>query len=494
MKDGSTYLIPENITRLSIVSDTVDGALFQDTSGHVHGFVTTLDMSATAATTASGAMDLIIPTLQQSLGITSGESILAVAVATSSAGKTTGGAVNGNYSVPLATATTGHELVLKILESLGIKNFQVSGTVVNGSATQAFRLQVSLLYRNAADVLLAAAVVPTTNYDVYQGLINGAVNFTNIINYGITLKTTRNIFTAGERIQKADFLMVVDNSGSMNEEQVAVANNATNFFTKLANAGLDFMIGVITTGPTYKAASEIDLDGDILRGTGFTKDKASFETAVKVGIDGSGIESGLYFAEKSLLAGGTVVTAGYPRSGATLSVIFISDERDQYSSYGSNAAFNFESNLFVDNGYLAHAIVADPDTGCSGTGGNASGSEDYKKLVNKTGGTYGNICQADYGATLDIIIQQARGGRYQLTEKDVPYSRIQVTVNGVEILPLSGENGFLYNFASRTITFFGTAIPQEGAEVIVTYKYPQLNPGFLNLPENTEPLERQKNH
>ncbi|POB68642.1 cell surface protein, partial [Vibrio vulnificus] len=77
----------------------------------------------------------------------------------------------------------------------------------------------------------------------------------------------------------------------------------------------------------------------------------------KPGTNGSGYERGIYFAEMALApTTGTVAVAGYPRAGASLSVIIMSDEESQYPTRD----FDVNNNLFVDNGYRVYSIV-DPN-------------------------------------------------------------------------------------------------------------------------------------
>ncbi len=122
----------------------------------------------------------------------------------------------------------------------------------------------------------------------------------------MTVSTITNGFTSAGA-PKADFLFVVDNSGSMAQEQTAVSNVAGSFFDRMTQTAADFKIGVITT------------DSASLRSPGFTNVKTQFTSEIAAGINGNNIESGLHFAGTALSPGNSVNSAGYPRAGGAAS-------------------------------------------------------------------------------------------------------------------------------------------------------------------------------
>lgn len=163
----------------------------------------------------------------------------------------------------------------------------------------------------------------------------------------------------------ADILFVVDNSGSMADEQENLAVNFDRFINQIAGAG-DYQIGVVSTdqvnqiereglaGQSY--ASEYpfrwlgsDISGcvatnpPITRGcfrgpnantrivSSATMDRdtqiSAFGQNVRVGSCGSGSETGLD-AMISALEQANGCNAGFIRDGANLVVIFVSDEQD----------------------------------------------------------------------------------------------------------------------------------------------------------------------
>src|SRR5215211_2581959 len=54
-----------------------------------------------------------------------------------------------------------------------------------------------------------------------------------------------------KRCEKMDVLFVIDNSGSMGQEQTNLIANFPAFITVLNNSGLDYRVAVTTTGRNY---------------------------------------------------------------------------------------------------------------------------------------------------------------------------------------------------------------------------------------------------
>jgi hypothetical protein len=154
---------------------------------------------------------------------------------------------------------------------------------------------------------------------------------------------------------KMDILFVVDNSFSMQEEQVNLANNFPEFARVLdeyrveTGEPLDYRVGVTTTArdiftrqlgiiSPVPADSPPD-NGVFRRARGMTRSwietadtdrRTLLQSVADVGIDGSGIEMPLDAARLALstqLASGGP-NAGFIREDALLAVVFLTDEED----------------------------------------------------------------------------------------------------------------------------------------------------------------------
>jgi len=233
----------------------------------------------------------------------------------------------------------------------------------------------------------------------------------------------------------------------MRNEQTAISEAADAFESSILSSGLDFMIGTITT------------DSMTLRDTsangGFTNDITEFKSDAKPGTSGSGTETGIWFAEQSLLSGGTVTAEGFPRSGASLSVIILSDEQSQYTSRSGGVVFDPLNNLFVTQGYRAYSIITLSQNAVS----------QYDDLAQATGGTVSSISDtAVFPVIMNNIALNAGGASssFILSKPPLASSISVIVVNSL-------VDGWTFSFSTNTILFHGSAIPTGGTLVSVTY-------------------------
>jgi hypothetical protein len=153
------------------------------------------------------------------------------------------------------------------------------------------------------------------------------------VDLNLTLETvpagipTEEHFTAGEAVNAVDILFVVDNSGSMADDQQQLADNFEAFFADaLADGQHDFNVGVTTTDVLLIDAAAGSLVGSVPILTPSTpRLEAEFANNVLVGIEGAGVELGL---EATRLALDPSLNVGFVRREAALSVVFVADEDD----------------------------------------------------------------------------------------------------------------------------------------------------------------------
>jgi hypothetical protein len=128
-------------------------------------------------------------------------------------------------------------------------------------------------------------------------------------------------------VPAVDVLFVVDNSGSMEDDQAQLAANFAAFFEAgLTSEAPMFQVGVTTTDVLSVGSARGRLVGEpaILDGT--TPQLAdAFAANVRVGIDGFGLELGLEAMRLALLE---PENARLFRRDAALSVVFVTDEDD----------------------------------------------------------------------------------------------------------------------------------------------------------------------
>ena len=369
------------------------------------------------------------------------------------------------YSVSLYTPIQPTTLANNLVQYLGV-NTQ-NGIITNlpaASGSESFETEYTLIigviYFNQNEIVVSVAVVPTSLAGTYAHVTSGIISANNVGDVGATPSNGTDSFTAQGGGGMADFLFVIDNSGSMSQEQSAVSSAATAFENAITNSGLDYRIGIITTDSATLRDGYTD--------GGFTADIAEFSADVVVGTSGSATESGIWFSEQSLQStifgdaiDGTVTTDGYPRTGASLSVIIMSDERSQYTSRSGGVAFDTLNNLFIDRGYHVYAMIEPNDS-----------NSQYSPLALATGGTVADIGDITVFPTIMNNIAISAGGassQFILTEAPID-ATINVSVNGSAV-SRDGVNGWTYNIANNSVVFHGTALLTGGETVKVDYEY-----------------------
>ncbi|WP_318464958.1 vWA domain-containing protein [Photobacterium leiognathi] len=369
------------------------------------------------------------------------------------------GDISASYNIELFTSKKPTELLTEIMQKIAINKingkFDTLIPAKSEQPTENFQFDISISFSEITKTaVITSTLVAKDKSEVYSDLIASTTSESVTAPIGTSLIPHKDTYTAAEqKTAKSDFLFVIDNSGSMGGEQDEISKLTTDFIDTMNETAIDFNVAVITT------------DSDTLRGKGFTNDKSQIEKDLKPGTNGSGIEKGIYFAEKALApTTGTVAIAGYPRQGASLSVIIMSDEKSQY---GSNPKpFDPKSNLFVDNQYKVYAIVQPQHAEYS----------QYDDLANETLGKSLNINEKnEYKTFVELIAKNsgviAAGYHLSMAKiNSILSSSIAVTVDG-QLVTRSKFNGWEYYPLAQKVIFTGAAIPTAGAKIEIGYQY-----------------------
>ena len=293
--------------------------------------------------------------------------------------------------------------------------------------------------------------------------------------------------------QTVDVLFVVDNSGSMSEEQDNLRDNFGDFIGGAQMFANDYQLGIITTDMDDEdEAGRLRGDPRVMRrGAGVEQ---QFRDTIRVGTNGSGQEKGLAAAEAALsdpLIFDTGVACngnddcvapdqcingacggfnrGFLREEAALEVVFVSDE-DDYSTAPLNYYVDFLKNIkgFRNEGrFHAHAIVGANNgqaRACDSADGQADAGRKYVEVAQRTNGGIYSICDDDFGVALREIGNRAFGLPVQFfLSRPAIEATIQVQVDGQ-----ARPNGWEYDQESNSVVF--DVAPQPRQTIRVDYE------------------------
>jgi hypothetical protein len=306
--------------------------------------------------------------------------------------------------------------------------------------------------------------------------------------------------------RKVDILWVIDNSGSMASSQANLAAHFQSFIQNFQNAGSDFHMAV-TTSDAYMAPYYNDFtrsrirdgvtDSDRNQHSGvfvMTPSTANlsqvFLTNITQGIRGSGDERVFSSFEETLK---NSWNSSFRRTDASLAIIMVSDE-DDFShndfttgmngyyfteDYNDPTLFSIQHYMDFLTSYTATAgagknftvnAITIHDDACYNQlkGSGQKKSQRYEALVAASGGTLISLC-SDFTQSLQDLSKSIvqLSSKFQLNRIPVE-SSIVVIVDGVTV-PHDAANGWIYESASNSIAFYGTAIPQAGADVVINF-------------------------
>jgi hypothetical protein len=250
----------------------------------------------------------------------------------------------------------------------------------------------------------------------------------------------------------ADILFVIDNSGSMSEEQALLRSGFPSFTSALntySGGTLEWHVAITSTDVASAGAGKqgalVEFSGMppntyfLDSSTNVNQANAAFQSTVMLGTAGSGDERGIagarMAAEKEF---GTATTHGFIRADTPLSVIVLSDEDERSSQDPTNGQYiamepidmpaNFVPEIrlldtasSIPKTITFHSIVTSTAQCLAGPGENMGST--YMSLSNLTNGIIGDICalnqsyQDQLNSLASSIVNEAR--TYTLPCNDV---------------------------------------------------------------------------
>lgn len=280
-----------------------------------------------------------------------------------------------------------------------------------------------------------------------------------------------------------DVLFVVDNSGSMEQEQANLAANFPQFMNYFLGSGIDYHIGVISTDlVTGSQAGKLQSAMGYRYIDEFTDNPTDvFAAMATVGSNGNWEERGRDAVFTALdLRRDAPENQGFYRGGAGLEVVFVSDE-DDVSELMSETEFLqwFEGLKWSPERTNAHAIVTPRNVNQCPEG--LTPGIDYLELADATEGQKFNICEDDWAPMLDSLGLATSGLRMEYFLSRLPVlSTLEVTVTSPEGITfqyvecLAGDEiedescQVAYTPVRNSITFLDEE-PEPFSEVYIQY-------------------------
>ncbi len=263
---------------------------------------------------------------------------------------------------------------------------------------------------------------------------------------------------------KVDILWVVDDSGSMANDQQRLASNFSAFIHDFLTENVDFQMGITTTDATSRGDGKwvgnykhLTSEAAKSNETKFIND---FKRTIAVGTGGSAIEAGLHTSLRFLERYSKRIPDPFLREDAYLAIIYIADEEDQspksvqhyldgITALKANASkvkiYSIVSSKTIKNSWETrgdrYMLAADTVGGV-----NADIKDDFYHILRNMGASIVNLTDSFALSAL-------------------PYQgEVEVYVNQTRVL-----HGWSLDQGTRSIRFEDQATPAEGAVIEVKY-------------------------
>ncbi len=260
-----------------------------------------------------------------------------------------------------------------------------------------------------------------------------------------------------------DILLVVDDSGSMAQDNLKLANRLKGFADDLTNrCKVDWQMCVTTTDTDYYKGRPIQWQGTtshILKPSTPSLENVFVNTIKWIGHGWNNDEQGIKAMNLAVQDNGRSKCF---RSNAALSVILISDEDER--SVGGNAslstlqykpmeALNFptsfpttvrntfgNSKKFNVNSIIVNDSTCKAQQDAQGSGAKSFYGTHYKALSQSTGGGVGSICSNDYLSHLNLFANNITRTMSSLDLQCTPVRTPEITIRPAQTTTISIMN------------------------------------------------------
>lgn len=254
-----------------------------------------------------------------------------------------------------------------------------------------------------------------------------------------------------------DFVMAVDNSGSMDDTVEQVERNLGAFATRLAAVNVDYHVVLVSERGTDRDEPDVCIPpplagpncGDTDRFIHIDREVGSHNAFERIIECYDGCRGNAY--------------RNFLRAGSLLQFVIVTDDESRMD-WPDFRLFFIQNNW---PGFILHGIVGLEDRGCV-----ADRGDEYIRAANETGGRLLHICDNDWGEVLDVLLdvtvtQLQR--TFALAGQPIPDS-IRVFIadaNGVELEQIGNWS---YDALGNAVVFAEAAMLEAGARVIIRYQ------------------------
>jgi hypothetical protein len=265
---------------------------------------------------------------------------------------------------------------------------------------------------------------------------------------------------------KLDLLVVVDNSGSMKEEQANLGTKLNPLLSKVEKS--DWQIAVATTDPDDGCRIDLIKKSD-------TNPSQKFAAAVQRGTNGSGVERGILQAVRGL-QNPCLLSQDWVRADSTLAVLIISDEDnchiDTAQGYGCTGEddlsythlTNYMSSIrTLGTDARIYGIIWHPSTAQAQCTTALKTGDAYAQAIEASGGKWGSICDADYTNTLTAISEDVA------KILDYEFELAETPIDGSLKVLVDGSIFDQFTLEDKLVKF--TEAPPFGSKVEFAYRH-----------------------
>ena len=268
------------------------------------------------------------------------------------------------------------------------------------------------------------------------------------------------VYQINEEIEEkpVDFVMAIDNSGSMEDTVAQVEDNLGDFATRLVDSGIDYRFVVVAARGTDRSDPDVCVP-EPMAGSNCSNSARFYHASQEVDshdayerliecLDGCGRNDRQSYGD-------------FLREDALKQIIVVTDDESDTTWASFRDTYRGRIGDFILNG-----VVGLRSGGCVAGVGNR-----YIEGIEETGGEVLHICDNDWGEVIDVLFNATisrLNSIFELTKVPIPSTlRVFTTTGGPETPQI---DNWIYNADANTVSFTDTSALAPGVAVIIRYK------------------------